>query len=40
MAVSLLAFASEDSVREPLSVVELLWEDEVLSLEEALLSVL
>ena len=40
LVVSLLAFASEDSVREPLSVVELLWEDEVLSLEEALLSVL
>ena len=40
MVVSLLAFASGDSVREPLSVVELLWEDEVLSLEEALLPVL
>lgn len=40
LVVSLLAFASEDSVREPLSVVELLWEDEVLSLEETLLLVL
>ena len=51
LVVSLLAFASEDSVREPLSVAELLsvwelfpaaellWEDEVLSLEETLLPV-
>ena len=48
----MLAFASEDSVLEPLSVAELLpvweplpaaellWEDEVLSLEETLLLVL
>ena len=52
MVASLLAFASEDSVLEPLSVAELLpvweplpaaellWEDEVLSLEETLLLVL
>lgn len=40
LVVSLLAFASEGSVWELLSVAELLWEDEVLSLEETLLPVL